>query len=334
MTAQAALWIFESFDMAETAELQYIDARKELRGALEGTHTLNEFQGIMRTRKYMQTAKVLVPEGKTLLVGLMISKYPGEVLSGDLDEDMNKACYDSARELSRLALDENTAMGTVHEAFCEFKSNFDEWKKRDLLNMVNGLKKEYMDMAALVHMGREEARGAMEEIAGMIKQLTGEDMKEPTTLDLDAVVKEVGAEKYWENLGVALNSGDFSLMFTLLSEIEARIQALRSGGGDVINKEFVQHIITSGQDIGFDTLWELFEQIWEGVKSVQAAADDEAWEEWKGVVLSEFLDVSESTVKWGDILPKILNRVLVQLDRVEDMVKAFRASSAGSSVKP
>lgn len=77
----------------------------------------------------------------------------------------------------------------------------------------------------------------------------------------------------------------------------------------------------------FDTqsFMQVFEAIWERIARVQAPAQDEAWLGWKQEIYGA---IALPDCTWHTLLPALFNRLLCQLDIIEDAVVQVQAAAA------
>lgn len=261
-------------------------------------------------------------------------------------------CMDAATSLVSIITDEN---GSIHDALISlnsFQEVFGRWKDHDRQRLLRELGNTHHQWAAsLKHLedSREDSR-RQESVDVMIEsvkrqieankrrilQLGGPEALEqilanpPMVLDLDEIVAEAGSKKYWDDFAAELRATppNYERVATLLSEIRDRLKQL------VPNRQDLQATIQSGIDVDFirqmihfesfdgEAFLAVFNTIWTHIKNLGAAADDQAWTEWRDQMVEQ---ATSGSTTWDVLLPQIFNKFLMQLDKIEEATRHFRA---------
>ena len=274
---------------------------------------------------------------------------PAPAMNEELQLDLE--CMDAANAIVAVIKDESGSLRDGLVALNSFQEVFGRWKDHDRQRLLRELGNTHHQWAAsLKHLedSRENSR-RQESVDVMIEsvkrqieankrrilQLGGPEALEqilatpPVVLDLDELVREAGSKKYWDDFAAELQATppNYERVVTLLSEVRDRIKALVPNRSDLqdrihagIDVDFIRQMIHFGSFDG-EAFLNVFNTIWTHIKNFGAAADDEAWTQWRDSITEQ---ATSGSTTWDVLLPQIFNKFLMQLDRIEEATRRFR----------
>jgi len=249
------------------------------------------------------------------------------------------------------------ALAVARDCYTKFVSTFTSWKEYDRNRLMESLamchqqwhmtqqaiEKEEKYDPATVEEWKTELLKQKAQIRRRMMQMGGKEWterllaREPTVIDIDQIILEKGQEKYWDDFAVELSSNPprFDRLMTLLLEIRERLVRLVPNSKafhDKLKAELDLDLIKQMIDnnvFDYQSFVQTFDSIWGTISSLQAAEDDAEWKAWRVAMEERFVAASsDNSGTWALLLPPIFNRVLMQIDRLEDKVAAARQAMA------
>lgn len=294
------------------------------------------------------------PSPRTLLAAFMVALYPVEILEvseSDLDaltEDrvLDRECFALAKDVMGAVVSGADITSFLSTLSC-FQTKFAEWKEYDrqriLLSLANT---HHQWIASLEHLERSRAdtrdpeslqimidsvQRQIDANRRRILQMGGPEAWEqilatpPITVDLDALIEQVGSKKYWDDFASELREGQYDRVITLLVECRDRLKQLIPNRSDMqteidraLDIDFIRQLIHFDSFDGASFLT-VFDVIWTQLKMFGSAAAEGEWIEWRDQIL-----VQAQSATYDVLLPEIFNRFLRQLDIIEDQTQRYR----------
>lgn len=326
------------------------------------------FSEDMNSALVEEDAKLSRTAAQEMCVSFMIALFPADVLNTKAGggEDPDNECFEASKKCARTLMCETDdtchvianendpeALSIARKVLVDFVNTFASWKVYDRNRLMESLamchhqwSQTQQTVEAQAEYGQEVADQWKHELlvqkASIRKrmiQMGGKEWterllaREPTVVDVDAIIREKGQEKYWDDFAVELCATPprFDRLITLLVEIRERLIRLVPNSVAFHNKlkaeldlDLIKQMIDN-QVFDYQSFVSTFETIWGTVASLQAAEDDAAWSTWREEMQERFVAASgDNSSSWALLLPPIFNRVLMQIDRLEDKVAAAR----------
>lgn len=328
--------------------------------AVQVTHDLlKELQSYKQTGE-IQELTDSIKSVKTFLSAFMIIGNKDDVFSVHGEEE--RLLHDAATKMittfekvceaiySHEDSHLHSLLDTFHTEHELYSAHFNSWKDGDLNRLLIVYRHSYFELRltkqTVLKQAEEENRDLlpdeelwsteldkqMDKIKEILIKLGGEEQlellnqDEPEIINLDTIIDEVAHEQYWVQFKEQLQANDRTRLYELLTEVNTRLKALipnrtdiHAELDDIIDTEFVKHqvensVYTPQQFIALATY------IVKQVKRFGIPADDDAVNDWfeqyKGSI------TEEST--YPDLLPPFFNRILCQLDRIEDVTESIK----------
>jgi hypothetical protein len=162
--------------------------------------------------------------------------------------------------------------------------------------------------------------------------VTPSDTDEKLLIDLDQIVAEESSRKYWTDFSHEIEAGKFYRLFEILSEMLDRLKHVSPDADaayldELIDVDFMKQSIEEGM-IDAVTFYGIFDALWTQMNRLHAPVFDKAWKEWHDSVV-ESMSLSDTT--WTNLLPDVLNKLLIKLDEIEDAIRSLKSLLKPSS---
>ena len=152
-----------------------------------------------------------------------------------------------------------------------------------------------------------------------------EDYKGKKVLNLDKIIAEVSAKKYWDDFAEQIEQKNFKRLFELLGELLERIKKIspkkdHKSLDDLIDVSFIEQTIANGL-LDAKGFYGIFLGIHLQLKSLHAPINDKIWDDWHDKIVQ---DMGKQDQSWSKLLPVVFNKFLMKVDEIEDQVNIIR----------
>lgn len=320
-------------------------------------NTFEDFALFIQQRTTLELAQKFIASldltinPRVFLSGFMIAKFPHDLLDNFEDDskvEQDEHVLQAAKMMTQVISKISEPPSGVKQSVQEFNKAFKSWKAFDRKRQVERLSralvewkmtKEFLERSLPF---TSEAAGTQEiirQIEGLVKQtelrlqqiggasaVRQAETQRAEVVDLEKLMEQNASELYWKQFGEEIERKEFHRVVLLLGEIRRRLGQLTPSNEQAqetvkmsIDVDFIKELIAHGAFDGPHFL-RMFENIWVCIRNLQSAAQDDDWEIWKDEVIQS-LDQSPS---WSELLPRVFNRLLVQIDRIEELTRFYR----------
>jgi len=299
---------------------------------------------------------------RKFMVSFVIISFPQYVFGNEVKDIDDLRLKNLAIELTNifnlhLNNDENSEkdINLIKDSYLKFSIFFDKWKKKDVIktvlpfaNSYSQLKETLLGIEATgtevtgseatddIKLWREEIKNQQNKILQQVKKIDGQNAVnfvknyEPPKIILDdKIYKQISKtvkKAYWDKFKEDLDSGDFSLVISLLKDIREMIFSLISNRQDLqeqfknkLDYELIEQMINHNA-MKVEDIYNIAIALIDYLKMLQAPIDDRDTEEWCNSITELFY---KETITYGEILPAFFCGIFDRLEKIKERLINF-----------
>ena len=318
---------------------------------------LRDFASFLSPLLNVNEKKKLNITTRKFMTSFVIISFPQYIFSNQVKDVDDLTLINLAIELTNffnlhLNKDEinEKDLYSIKLTYIKFSSFFDKWKKKDVIKIVlpfansySQLKQTLVDIEASatgetedIKQWRQEIEKQQEKILQQVKKIGGENAEnfvknyEPPKIVLDdKIYKQISQtvkKAYWDKFKEDLDSGDFSLVISLLKDIREIIFSLISNRQDLqeqfknkLDYELIEQMINHNA-IKVEDVYNIAIALIDYLKMLQASIDDRDTEEWCNSITELFY---KETITYGEILPAFFCGIFDRLEKIKERLIEF-----------
>ena len=318
---------------------------------------LRDFASFLSPLLNINEKKKLNISTRKFMTSFVIISFPEYIFSNQVKDADDLTLKNLAIELTdifNLNLNKDNPdekeLDLIKITYTKFSSFFDKWKKKDVVktilpfaNSYSQLNETLVDIEASgteetddIRLWREEIKKQQDKILQQVKRIDGENAVnfvknyQPPKIKLDdKIYKQITQtvkRAYWDKFKEDLDSGDFSLVISLLKDVRKIIFSLIPNRSDLqeqfnnkLDYELIEQMINHNA-MKVEDVYNISIALIEYVKMLQAPIDDKDTEEWCNSITDLFY---KETITYGEILPAFFSGVFERLEKIKERLIEF-----------